>query len=174
MGRNRSKTSVVCDAGPIIHLDELKCLHLMEDFERVFVPDVVRKEVLAYRNVKFKDSNVKWAEISYQFPVEAHLQAICKIFSLDAGEVAALAFMSKEPGLLFLTDDAAARLVATKLGYNVHGSIGVLVRAIRRDLMKPEEVIDRIKLIPLQSSLYIKASLLEEVISRVKQEFDFK
>ena len=51
MGRIRSKTSVVCDAGPIIHLDELECLHLMEDFERVFVPDVVRKEVLTYRDV---------------------------------------------------------------------------------------------------------------------------
>jgi len=47
MGRIRSKTRVVCNAGPIIHLDELECLHMMEDFERVFVPDVVRKEVLA-------------------------------------------------------------------------------------------------------------------------------
>jgi predicted nucleic acid-binding protein len=172
MGRIRSKTSVVCDAGPIIHLDELECLHLMEDFERVFVPDVVCKEVLAYRDVAFKDSNVRWTEISYQFPVEAPLQTMYRIFSLDAGEVAALAFMSKEPGLLFLTDDAAARLVATKLGYNVHGTIGVLIRAIRRDLMKPEEVIDRLKRIPLKSTLYIKASLLEEVISRVKQDFD--
>jgi predicted nucleic acid-binding protein len=94
------------------------------------------------------------------------------IFSLDAGEVAALAFMNKEPGLLFLTDDAAARLVATKLGYNVHGTIGILLRAIRRDLIKPKKVIDRIKLIPLQSSLYIKASLLQEVISQVEQEFE--
>jgi predicted nucleic acid-binding protein len=144
----------------------------MEDFERVFVPEVVRKEVLAYRDLAFKGSNVKWTEISHQFPVEEQLQAVCKIFSLDSGEVAALAFISKEPGLLFLTDDAAARLVATKLGYNVHGTIGVLLRAIRRDLMKPEEVIDRIKLIPLQSSLYIKASLLQEVISQVEQEFE--
>lgn len=92
----------------------------MEDFERVFVPDVVRKEVLAYRDVAFKDSNVRWTGISYQFPVEPPLQTMYRIFSLDAGEVAALAFMSKKPGLLFLTDDAAARLVATKLGYNVH------------------------------------------------------
>jgi predicted nucleic acid-binding protein len=113
---------------------------------------------------------MKWTEISHQFPVEPPLQTMYRIFSLDAGEVAALAFMSKEPGLLFLTDDPAARLVATKLGYHVHGTIGVLLRAIRRDLMKPEEVIDRIKLIPLQSSLYIKASLLQEVISQVKQE----
>lgn len=172
MGRIRSKTSVVCDAGPIIHLDELECLHLMEDFESVFAPDVVRKEVLTYRGVAFEDSNVRWTGISHQFPVEAPLQTMCKIFSLDAGEVAALAFMSKEPGLMFLTDDAAARLVATKLGYNVHGTIGVLVRAIRRDIMKPEEVIVTLKRIPLKSTLYIKASLLKEVISRVKQEFD--
>ena len=172
MGRIRSKTSVVCDAGPIIHLDELECLHLMEDFERVFVPDVVRKEVLTYRDVAFEDSDVRWSGISHQFPVEAPLQTMCKIFSLDAGEVAALSFMSKEPGLIFLTDDAAARLVATKLGYNVHGTIGVLIRAVRRDLMEPEEVIGTMKRIPLKSTLHIKASLLEEVISRVKQEFD--
>jgi len=73
MGRIRSKTSVVCDAGPIIHLDELECLHLMEDFERVFVPDVVRKEVLTYRGVAFEDSDVRWTGISHQFPVEAPL-----------------------------------------------------------------------------------------------------
>jgi predicted nucleic acid-binding protein len=172
MGRTRSKASVVCDAGPIIHLDELECLHLMEDFERVFVPDVVRKEVLTHRGVGFEDSGVRWTGISHQLPVEEALQTMYRIFSLDAGEVAALAFMSKEPGLIFLTDDAAARLVATKLGYNVHGTIGVLVRAIRRDIMKPEEVIGTLKRIPLKSTLHIKASLLKEVISSVKQEFD--
>ena len=172
MGRIKSETSVVCDAGPIIHLDELDCLHLLEDFERVFVPDIVRKEVLAYRDVAFEDSNVKWTVISHQSPVEKALQTIFRLFSLDTGEVAALAFMSKEPGRMFLTDDAAARLVATKLGYNVHGTIGVLIRAIRRDLMEPEEVIGTLKRIPLNSTLHIKASLLKEVISSVKQEFD--
>lgn len=172
MVRIRSKTSVVCDAGPIIHLDELDCLHLMEDFERVFVPDIIRKEVLAYRRVPFEDSNVKWTGVTHQFPVEATLQTMYRIFSLDAGEVAALAIMSKEPGLMFLTDDAAARLVAAKLGYNVHGTIGVLIRAIRRDLMKPQEVIDVLDQLPLKSSLYIKATLLEEAVSSIKQQFN--
>jgi predicted nucleic acid-binding protein len=174
MGRIRSKISVVCDAGPIIHLDELDCLHLMEDFEKVFVPDIVRKEVLAYRGVTFEDSNVRWNGISHRFPMEAPLETMYRIFSLDAGEVAALAFMSEEPGLMFLTDDAAARVVATKLGYNVHGTIGILIRAVRRDLMKPQEVIGTLRRIPLKSTLHIKASLLEEVISSVKQEFNLK
>lgn len=172
MGRIRSKTSVVCDAGPLIHLDELHCLHLMEDFERVFVPDIVRKEVVTYRSSIFENPNVAWAKITNQSPVEASLQAMYRIFSLDAGEIAALAFMSKKSGLMFLTDDAAARLVATKLGYKVHGTIGVLIRAKRRALMQPEEVIATLDRIPSSSTLHIKASLLKEVISRVKQEFN--
>jgi len=80
--------------------------------------------------------------------------------------------MSKKPGLMFLTDDAAARLVATKLGYNVHGTIGILIRAIRRDLMEAEEVIGTLKRIPLKVTLHIKPSLLKEVISRVEREFE--
>jgi hypothetical protein len=35
----------VCDAGPIIHLDELACLHLMTDFSSVLVPNGVCEEV---------------------------------------------------------------------------------------------------------------------------------
>jgi len=86
--------------------------------------------------------------------------------------VEALTILSNEPDLMFLTDDAAARLVATRLGFNVHGTIGVLIRAIRRDLMKPREVIDTLSRLPLESSLHIKTSLLDEVISRVRCEFD--
>ena len=171
MARIRSKTSVVCDAGPIIHLDELHCLYLMEDFEKVFVPTVVRKEVLIYRSAAFENANVRWEEIPDQSPVEEHYQTVFRVFSLDSGEVAALSYMSKKPGLMFLTDDAAARLVATKLGYDVHGTIGILIRAIRRDLMEPEEVIDTLKNISLKTTLHIKLSLLKEVISLVEREF---
>ena len=172
MARIRSKTSVVCDAGPIIHLDELDCLYLMEDFEKVFVPTVVRKEVLTHRSAAFGDANVRWEEIQDQSPVEEHFQTVFRVFSLDVGEVAALSYMSKKPGLMFLTDDAAARLVATKLGYDVHGTIGVLIRAIRRDLMEPEEVIGTLKRISLKTTLHIRSSLLKEVISLVEREFE--
>jgi hypothetical protein len=37
--------------------------------------------------------------------------------------------------------------------------------------MKPEEVISIIKKIPIKSTLHIKPSLIEEVISRIKNEF---
>jgi predicted nucleic acid-binding protein len=86
------------------------------------------------------------------------------------GEVEALSLMSFEPGAVFLTDDAAARIVAAKLGYRVHGTIGVLIRAIRRNLLKPEEVADALNRIHDVSTLYIKKTLLQEIISKVLQK----
>ena len=40
---------VVCDAGPLIHLDELGCLDLFGDFSEVLVPEAVWREVLGHR-----------------------------------------------------------------------------------------------------------------------------
>src|SRR5438270_251796 len=39
-GPNRAG-SLVSDAGPLIHLDELGCLDLLQDFAEVLVPDAV-------------------------------------------------------------------------------------------------------------------------------------
>jgi predicted nucleic acid-binding protein len=36
---------VVCDAGPLIHLDEVDSLDLLADFAEVLVPDAVWREV---------------------------------------------------------------------------------------------------------------------------------
>jgi predicted nucleic acid-binding protein len=40
---------VVCDAGPLIHLDEIDCLELLTDFRAILVPEQVKKEVLRHR-----------------------------------------------------------------------------------------------------------------------------
>jgi predicted nucleic acid-binding protein len=170
MERIRSKTAVVCDSGPIIHLDEVGCLSLLSDFLSVLVPHSVREEVLKHRQIPFEDSNAPWVIVSPIFPLEESMKSMCKMFSLAAGEVEALSILNRERESIFLTDDSAARLVAAQLGYKVHGTIGVLIRAIRRGLMKPAEVIDVLNAFPLSSTLHIKASLLEEVISRLKQE----
>ena len=35
MERSRSSLKAVCDAGPIIHLDEIGVLYLIEDFQEI-------------------------------------------------------------------------------------------------------------------------------------------
>ena len=96
---------VVCDAGPIIHLDELGCLDLLADFNAIL-----------------------------------------------------------------LTDDAAARLVAEQLGMPVHGTIGVVVRAVRRRQRSPQAVLDVLRAIPTKSTLFVRPQLLDAVIDRLIAE----
>lgn len=118
----------------------------------------------------FKEPDIAWSLVEAISPLEQSVKTICNLFSLDAGEMESLSLLNNDPDSIFLTDDAAARIVATKLGYRVHGTIGVLVRAIRRDLLNPEEVVDALLRIRDVSTLYIKGSLLQEVILKIMQE----
>lgn len=45
MEMNKNPFSIVCDAGPLIHLDELNCLDLLSNFNKVFIPDAALQEV---------------------------------------------------------------------------------------------------------------------------------
>jgi hypothetical protein len=51
-----SNCVVACDAGPIIHLDELNQLSLLFDFSTVFVTQAVAKEVEKHRIIHFSST----------------------------------------------------------------------------------------------------------------------
>jgi hypothetical protein len=53
----------------------------------------------------------------------------------------------------------------------VHGTIGGLIRSIRRRMRKPDEILHILADIPQISTLHIKPSLLNEIIQIVKNEF---
>lgn len=74
-----------------------------------------------------------------------------------------------EPGCMLLTDDTAARLAAQSLHIRVHGTIGILVRAIRRRQKSRDEVITLLRSLPNLSTLHIRRSLLNEIIRDVEQ-----
>ena len=80
--------------------------------------------------------------------------------------------MMSKPDAILLTDDAAARLSAETLGYRAHGSIGILLRAIRRRQRTPNEVLSLLRALPERSSLHIRLALLEEIISRIESMHD--
>jgi predicted nucleic acid-binding protein len=93
---------------------------------------------------------------------------LAQTFLLDAGELEALRLMKANPRSVFLTDDAAARLVAQRLGYEVHGTIGVIVRALRRRQRTKRQVLNLLRVLPRRSTLFILPSLLKSVIEEIK------
>lgn len=159
---------VVCDAGPLIHLDEVDSLDLLADFAEVLVPDAVWREVEQHRPDALVHPDVTLRRITPQLAVSPELESLAQVFSLHTGEWEALRVaMEHRPGLL-LTDDTAARLAAGNLRIGTHGTIGILVRAIRRHQRTKEEVLQILKSIPSRSTLHLKPSLLEKVISEVE------
>lgn len=159
---------VVCDAGPLIHLDELEALDLLADFAEVLVPGAVWREVERHRPGALIHPGVTLRRMTPRMVVSPELEALSQVFSLHTGEWEALRVaMEHRPGLL-LTDDTAARLAAGNLRIATHGTIGILVRAIRRGQRTKDEVLEVLRSLPSRSTLHIKRSLLETVISQVE------
>ena len=76
--------------------------------------------------------------------------------------------MQQSPGAILPTDDAAARLVAERLAYEVHGTIRVVVRALRRQQRTKRQVLNLLRSVPRRSSLFIESRLLDSVIEPVR------
>ncbi len=166
---NRSPATVVCDAGPLIHLDELGCLAFLDDFEQVLMPEQVLSEVVQHRPHVFIDSGDNLRIESVSLSANPTLQTLVQSLSLDIGEQAALTLMERHPAAILLTDDAAARLAAVTLEYRVHGTIGVLIRAIRRQQRSKDEILAILQDLPNRSTLYIRPQLLQTIIADLQR-----
>jgi len=160
----QSDTSVVCDAGPLIHLDELDCLELLADFAQVWVPATVAQEARRLRSLRL---DAPGFTIVPDSPLEPQLVSLGRAYLLHQGELAALRLCREHPEALLLTDDAAARLAGMHMGLRVHGTLGLLLRAVRRGLKTKTQVAELISAIPRQSTLFIRRQLLEQALQEL-------
>jgi predicted nucleic acid-binding protein len=113
---------------------------------------------------------VKLEKVEVTVSRDPNFQTLVSTLMLDLGEQAALTLMQMNSGAIFLTDDAAARLAAVALGYQVHGTIGILIRAIRSQQKTREQVLTILHELPRRSTLHIRPDLLREIINQVESE----
>lgn len=160
---------VVADAGPLIHLDELDCLDLLSDFSQIMVPGAVWREVQAHRPLALQTSKAVLLR-SIVPNSSITIDALTPLYGLHSGEREALILCSASPLSLLFTDDTAARLAAKTLNISAHGTIGILVRAIRRKLRTKAEILELLSAIPRCTTLHVRPAFLAEVINDIKQQ----
>jgi predicted nucleic acid-binding protein len=131
---------LVVDAGPLLHLQEAAGLHLLPFIGRVLICPAVLAEVRLHSPAFGPGSLPSWLE-----PIAPSAVANRQVLSwqqaglLHQGEAEALAVALEGSCDWFLTDDAAARLVAESQGIETHGSLGVVLWAAAKNLIgKPE------------------------------------
>jgi predicted nucleic acid-binding protein len=170
MAVNETSPIVVCDAGPLIHLDEMACLDLLHDFAEVLVPESVWQEVLRHRP-QLSSAMPEWITGHVPVPVQSdpELEAIASMFTLHQGERDALWLLRSRHARWLLTDDTAARLASHAMNTEAHGTIGIIVRAMRHDLRSRAEVISVLEAIPEKSTLFIRKQLLEDILQQIRE-----
>jgi predicted nucleic acid-binding protein len=159
-----------CDAGPLLHVDELDRLDLVADMP-LGIPEVVWQEIHPHRPAVGQRLTGPYERRVVEEALTPPLAVLARTLVLDAGEGTALALITRVPQAWVLTDDAAARLAAQQLGYQVHGSMGIMVRAIRRHQRTASQVVTLVQALPHRSSLSIRPALLQEIIARVEHEY---
>ena len=85
----------LCDAGPLIHLDEMDCLDLLKDFKAILIPEQVRDEVARHRPAALKSQTLDIQCLPVPISTDPQFRALGKAFSLDLGEQAALLLMGR-------------------------------------------------------------------------------
>jgi predicted nucleic acid-binding protein len=115
---------IVADTGPLLHLHEAQALHLLSLIGLVAVPVRVITELRKHASHALPT----WLTVSPLSPAaQQRATAWPQSGLLHSGEAEALALAEESRPDWFLTDDAAARLMAESMRMEAHGSLGVVL-----------------------------------------------
>jgi predicted nucleic acid-binding protein len=160
----------VLDAGPLIHLDELGRLSLLNDFKELLVPQTVLDEALKHRPGLRQAELLNLDIISEPPPLPADLLKLADELALHAGERAALAVLKARGGHFLLSDDAAARTVAQAVGFQTHGTIGLILRSHRRGKITKPEMLQLLRELPTRTTLHLRKDFLDLILATAAAE----
>lgn len=120
---------VVCDTGPVLHLHEAHALHLLSLTGDVAIPLAVESELTRLIPTWAEQSPASFERRMLDEAGRREADVWSEAGLLDSGESEAVALAREIGADWFLTDDTAARVVAERLGLEVHGSLGVVLWA---------------------------------------------
>ena len=156
----------VADTGPILHLSEISLLNLLHIFSEVLIPEEVKEELKKYNVDWPSQKNCRTALL------DARGKDLTQVFSikwsLDLGESEALALAILQKSML-LTDDLDARNLASLYHVEVHGSMGIIMRAFREKLLTKKEAMSAIEALHQHSSLFLTRSLVKKAFDALEQ-----
>lgn len=161
---------VVCDTGPILHLREAEALDLLAAAGEVIIPPAVERE-LETRLPNWSSIRPGWLQVARVSDEEARLaEEWMAVGALGLGESEAIALARLRRADWLLTDDAAARVIASLLDLEAHGSLGVTLWAAASGHLQREEAFSVLERLA-KSSLWISPGILNEARRALERLF---
>jgi predicted nucleic acid-binding protein len=111
--------TIISDTSCLILLDKLNLLIILQQlFGEALVTSVIASE--------FGEKLPEWIKI--RDPQNQSYQALLQVM-IDKGEASAITLAMEQTNCLLILDDLKARKVASELGMNITGTIGILIEA---------------------------------------------
>ncbi len=160
----------VLDAGPLIHLDEIGALNLLAGYREVLLPEAVEKEVRSHRpNIRL-DLIPGLVRVQPNPAAEESMFELAAQFGLHAGELSAITALKEHHGDCLLSDDAAARAMAEAIGFQVRGTVGLILRGWLLKQITKAEARDLLRALPKKSTLHLRPGFLANVLEQIKDQ----
>jgi predicted nucleic acid-binding protein len=157
---------IVTNTGPLLHLIEAEALDILATSGSFYAPASVFAELKRHLPQAHLPGWIRVGMLSEHFAQQAERWQQANL--LDRGEADAIALARQLNADWFLTDDAAARLMAQTLELEVHGSLGIILWAAVAgvlDYSQAHEILERLKC----SSLWISAKVFSEALAALEQ-----
>ncbi len=138
---------------------------VLDIFSEVIIPKEVEKELKKSKILLFK--KIRTLKL---FPgSKDKVKILTNQENLDLGEAFAIILAMQEKANFFLTDDLDAGIVAIKYNLQVHGTIGIILRAFRERIIDKKTAIEKINELYAKSSLFITKDLVDNVVRAVEE-----
>ncbi len=158
-------SKAVSDTGPLMHLAEIDLTKALGVFQEVYAAQEVINELKRNKAKEPVFRKVKLINLKPKFKDVAEI--LVNKFSIDLGESQSIALALQEKIDYFLTDDLEARTVAHVHGLEAHGTIGIILRALRERIIDKETAVKKVNELYTISSLFITKDLVEQVINSI-------
>ena len=164
-------TVAVADAGPVIHLNEIACLSLLQVLDAVAIPDAVWSEVCQPGRVPEEDllalGNVRRELVP---PDElARFVDEHDLHHVHPAEREALLLCQRISAPLILTDDLAVREAANRFSVTPVGSLGIVVRAYRAGRLSLDDAEQSLLALYETSTLYVTRAIVEMAVEQLRR-----
>lgn len=130
---------IVSDSGPIIHLHEADLIYLLNNAGMVYIPERVLKEVESNLSIKLSTTTLNFDTIILNKNEIIEKQKYMHLHSLHEGEAEAIVLAQRMKADWLLTDDTSARVFASLLDLEVHGTLGIVLWNVANNYIHPEE-----------------------------------
>ena len=153
----------VTDTGPVLHLNEINLLNIFDSFSAVFVPPEILNEIEKNKIKPFSKLKV----VNLNSNSKNIVNILFNEKELDLGESEAISLALQENINLFLTDDLDARKIAREYNLEVHGTLGIILRAFSDNRITKELAINKIWELFEQSSLFLTLDLVNYAVKSI-------